>query len=65
MNYLQMSPGSSSFFLIFAVKQIHTLNKSLFLHKALPVKSTPHSPPLLHQENTTAKNATEKYQFSN
>jgi hypothetical protein len=32
---------------------------SLFLNKSLPVKSTPPSPPLFHQEN-----ATEKYQFN-
>ena len=46
------------------VKQIHThkvpSDKSLFLHKALPAKSTPPSSPLFHQEH-----ATEKYQFSN
>jgi hypothetical protein len=35
-------------------------NKSLFLHKAPSVKSTPPSPPLFHH-----KDATEKYPFSN
>jgi hypothetical protein len=46
------------------VKQIHThkgpSDKSLFLHKGLPVKSTPLSPSLFRQEN-----AAKKYQFSN
>jgi hypothetical protein len=35
-------------------------DKSLFLHTALSLKSTPPSPPLLNNEN-----ATEKYYFSN
>jgi hypothetical protein len=45
------------------MKQIHThegpSDKSIVLHKAHPVKSTPPSPPLFHQGN-----GTEKYPFS-
>jgi hypothetical protein len=47
------------------VQQKHTrngpFNKSLFLHKAPSVKSTPPSPPLFHQENATAKNHFSNY----
>jgi len=61
MNYLQISPGSIYFFLVFVTWSIYlTSDKSLFLHKALSTKSTPHSPKLFHQED-----ATEKRQFSN
>jgi len=35
-------------------------NKFLFLHKVASVKSTPHLPPLFHQEDVT-----EKYHFIN
>jgi hypothetical protein len=64
-NYLQMSPSRGSYFFLMLMKlSKYTCkspsNKSLFLHKAPSVKSTPHSPPLFHQEN-----ATEKYQVSN
>jgi hypothetical protein len=55
--HLQASPH------IGEVKQIHIYkgpsDKSLFLHTAPPVKSTPPSPQLFHQED-----ATEKYQFN-
>ena len=65
MIYLQMSPGSVSyFFLLLAKWSKYThkdpSDKSVFLHKVASVKSTPPSPALFHQED-----ATEKYQFSN
>ena len=65
-TYLQTSPGSGSHFFpyIGEVEQIHThkvpSDKSLFLHKAPSVKSTPPSPPLFHHED-----ATENHPFSN
>ena len=60
-----MSPGSGSyFFLILAKLRKYThkdpSNKSVFLHKAPSVKSTPPSPPLFNKED-----GTEKCKFSN
>jgi len=66
VNYLQMSPGSGSYFFSYwqsgANTHTHegTSDKSLFLHKAFSVKSTHPLSPLFHQEDST-----EKYQFSN
>jgi len=63
-NYLQMSPSSGSYFFLILMKLSKYIckspsNKTPFLHKT-PVKSTPCSPLLFHEEN-----ATEKYQVSN
>jgi len=61
-----MSPGSGSYFFphIGEVEQIYTHKgpyyKSLFLHQAPSVKSTPPLHPVFHKGD-----ATEKYQFSN
>ena len=61
MNYLQMSPGFGYFFPHIGEVNTHKgpSYKSLFLHNAPSVKSTPNSLSLFHQDST------EKYQFSN
>jgi len=60
-----MSLGTAAYFFLISAKWSIYLThrpseKSLFLHKAPSVKSTPHSPPLFHQED-----APEQFQFSN
>ena len=66
-DYLQMSPGSGSYFSSYwrsaANTHTHTwrpIQQVSLLHKACSIKSTPPSPLLFHHED-----ATEKYMFSN
>ena len=55
-----MSRGNVSYFFLYMRSEAYTIctlpsDKSLFLHKPLSVKLTPHSPHSFHKENATEK----------